>query len=110
MATQNPRFLFSHRLFNFFSREDMEYDEFCSKHQAKSLSAKAFYLFFHLLPGILAYIVLNIQPVNESLLAVTGWSNPNFQYIMLIVVTFGWHILLPFIVLRFADKLSLKSR
>lgn len=109
MVTQNTRFTFSRRLFNFFNREDKEYDDFCSKHQAKSLSAKVFYLFFHLLPGILAYVVLNIQPVNEFLLTVTGWSNPNFQYIMLIFVTFGWHMLLPLIVLRFADKLSIKE-
>ena len=40
----------------FFVRDDAEYDTLVQQYQAKTPLGKFFYLFMHVLPGLLAYV------------------------------------------------------
>ncbi|MFZ0991386.1 MAG: hypothetical protein WBL97_12670 [Candidatus Sulfotelmatobacter sp.] len=48
------------RLRCFFVREDTPYDEFVAKYQARTMGGKLFYLFMHLVPGLIAYGLINV--------------------------------------------------
>ena len=63
----------------------------------------------HLLPGLLAYVLINIPSVHAVALRFTGMSDPMFQGTCLIGVVFVWHAVVPLLVLHFADKLSFKQ-
>jgi hypothetical protein len=63
----------------FFVRNDVEYETLIQQYQAKTLAARFFYLFMHLLPGILAYVLINIPSVHAAALRLTGLSDPIFQ-------------------------------
>jgi len=97
------------RLRGFFVREDPEYDVLVARYQARSPVAKVFYLAFHLLPGIFAYIVLNVPPVYKSALLLTGFSAPMLQGTTILGVFFVWHLAVPFLVLRWVDGLSFRE-
>jgi len=97
------------RLRRFFVREDAEYDGFVARYQARTLAAKVFYLFMHLLPGLLAYGLINIRPVHAAALRVTRLSDVMFQGTCLVGVVFVWHAVVPFMVLRWADKLTFRE-
>ena len=90
----------------FFVREDSEYDAFVKQYQARTLGSKIFYLFMHLLPGLLAYVLINIGPVHSAALRLTGLSDTMFQGTCLVGVVFVWHAVVPLVVLRWVDKLS----
>ena len=49
------------------------------QYQAKTLLGKFFYLFMHVLPGLLAYVLINIPLVHAAALRFTGLSDPVFQ-------------------------------
>jgi membrane protease YdiL (CAAX protease family) len=93
----------------FFVRPDAVYDAYAAKYQAKTLLAKIIYLSLYFWPGILAFAVINIEPLFRWEMAVTGWSAKYVQYAWLLIITFGWHMFLPFVVLRYVDKLSLRE-
>ena len=93
----------------FFVRDDAEYDYYSENYQAKTVAQKTFYLFMYFFPGILAYVLINQKPVFDWMLQQTGLNGSQYQYILFISVTFGIHIILPFLVLMFADKLSFKE-
>lgn len=97
------------RLHLFFFREDAVYDKYADEHQARTLPGKPLYLFLHLLPGILAAVIINVPAVYLPFRNVFGVSDRTFQYALLIIVTFGWHITLPFIILTVKDKLSFRE-
>ena len=97
------------RLRTFFIREDAEYDAFTARYQARSTGAKALYLILHLVPGILAYALINVPAVYDSLLGITGLSAPIFQGSVVLGVFFVWHLAVPLLVLRWADKLSFRE-
>jgi membrane protease YdiL (CAAX protease family) len=40
---------------------------------------------------------------------VTGWPARYVQYAWVLIITFGWHIFVPFMVLRYVDKLTLRE-
>ena len=67
------------RLRQFFVRNDPEYEALVQRYQAKTLAGKFFYLFMHLLPGLLAYVLINIPSVHAAALRLTGLSDPIFQ-------------------------------
>jgi membrane protease YdiL (CAAX protease family) len=92
-----------------FVRKDAVYDYYSAKYQAKTAVGKLVYLSFYLLPGILAFVVVNIEPVFRREMALTGWSARYVQYAWLLIITFGWHIFVPFAVLRLADRLTLRE-
>lgn len=93
----------------FFVREDAVYDKYAYAYQAKSTRAKVVYLVLYLLPGILAYVLINIEPVFRAQLYLSGLSARNLQYVGFLVVTFVWHMFVPFLILRWADKLTLRQ-
>jgi len=96
-------------LARFFVREDPIYDQYESAFQAKTTPAKAVYLFLYLLPGIVVFLCVNIEPFFRAQMAFTGLSARYLQYAWVLVITFGWHMLIPFLVLRYVDKLSLRE-
>lgn len=93
----------------FLIKEDKVYDADATKYQAKSLSAKIFYLLMHLLPGFFALLTLNYEPVYKTLRDLSGLSDEWFQFSMFIFVTYCWHMLLPFLVLRWSDGLNFRE-
>jgi len=97
------------RLRRFFVREDPLYDHYAAIGQAKSARAKAFYLLMHLLPGILGWALINVNCIYQAQLRLTGLSGRALQYAWLIVIAFGWHMVSPVLLLRFADKLTWKQ-
>lgn len=92
----------------FLVREDTEYDTFVDQHQARTPLAKSFYLFMHLLPGLLAYMLINVPPVHALGLKLTGWPDTIYQG-SCIVGVFVWHIAVPLLVLRYVDELSVRE-
>jgi membrane protease YdiL (CAAX protease family) len=94
---------------SFFVRPDAEYDYYEGKYQAKTGLSKTFYIFMYFLPGILAYTLINQKTVFDSALRLTGLSGGQYQYVIFISVTFGIHIVLPFLALMYADGLSLRQ-
>src|SRR5262249_18482732 len=92
-----------------FVRQDAVYDHYSSAYQAKTPLAKILYLCLYLLPGIVVFIVVNIGPLFRWEMAVTGWSARCVRYAWGLIITFGWHIFMPFVVLRYLDKLTLRE-
>lgn len=97
------------RLYHFFVRDDPEYQSFVDQYQAKTLRWKLFYLFMHLLPGVLAYVIINIPAVYQRALRVTGLSAPMLQGSCLVAVIVFWHSIVPLLCLRWIDKLSFRE-
>jgi hypothetical protein len=93
----------------FFLRDDALYKRYESTYQAKTASAKIMYFILGLLPGLVAYLLLDIGPLFRAQLALTHLSPKNLQYAWLIIFTFGWHMFLPLLLLRYADKLTLRE-
>jgi len=86
--------------------KDDKYDKYEEQYQAQTMGEKFFYLFAYLLPGILAYILLNIKTVYDFLINIFGIDGYDFQYAMFLVFTFGWHIVFPLLMLRKKEKLT----
>jgi membrane protease YdiL (CAAX protease family) len=97
------------KLKRLFMREDAVYDCYSTSYQAKTPMGKLVYLSLYLLPGILVFIVVNIGPLFRWEMALTGWSARYVQYAWVLIITFGWHIFVPFVVLRYVDKLPLRE-
>lgn len=93
----------------FFVRDDAVYTMFEANYQAKTTTAKAVYLFLYFLPGILVFVCVNIEPLFRAQIALTGLSARYVQYVWVLVITYGWHMFVPFLVLRYVDKLSLRE-
>ncbi len=93
----------------FFVRDDALYGHYAAVGQAKSPAAKGFYILMHLLPGALAWALINVNSIYQAALRLTRLPGRTLQYAVLIGVTFGWHMLLPVIILHFKDKLTWKE-
>ena len=91
----------------FFIREDLEYDAFVERHQAKTLGEKIFFILIHLVPGLLGY--LGIHYLRLPLMALTGLSSKNVQWLFILTLGIGWMIILPIILLMRVDKLSFRD-
>jgi len=94
------------KIWDFLNRKDEEYDRFVENHQAKSGGQKFLYIFFHFLPGILAYALIHLRVPLADLF---GISTRYLEYSLFISVTYLWYIVLPFILLKKREKLSLKG-
>lgn len=88
-------------------RVDPVYDSFESTCQAKSAQAKIAYLSLYLLPGLIAYVFINVEPLFHAQIAVIRLSPRNLQFAWILIILFGWHMFVPFLLLRYADKLTL---
>jgi hypothetical protein len=93
----------------FFVRDDPAYATFEARYQARTPSAKVVYLFLYLLPGVIAFACLNIEPVFRAQMVITGLSARYLQYGWVLAIMLGWHTFVPFLVLRYGDKLSLRE-
>jgi membrane protease YdiL (CAAX protease family) len=93
----------------FFVREDPIYDKWARVGQPKSASGKAAYIALYLIPGLIAAIVINVRPVFIAELRVTHLSPRYLQFGWLLLITLGWHLLSPFVFLRFIDRLTLRE-
>ena len=91
----------------FFVRDDAVYAGFEVNYQAKTTPAKIVYLLLYLLPGLIVFVCLNVEPLFRAHMAVTGLSSRYLQYAWVLAITLGWHTFVPFLVLRYVDKLSL---
>jgi hypothetical protein len=96
------------RLKRFLVRDDAQYDALVERYQAKTPLAKLFYLFMHLLPGLLAYTLINIPPVHAVALRLSGLSDVMFQGTCIGVV-FVWHLVVPLAILRWGDRLTFRE-
>jgi uncharacterized protein len=90
----------------FFVREDAVYAAFESNYQASNTPTKILYLSLYLLPGVMAFVGLNVEPLFRAEMALTGLSARYLQYAWVLAVMLGWHMFVPFLALRYVDKLS----
>jgi len=90
----------------FFVRQDPVYEQYAQVGQAKSPLAEVFYLAMHLLPGLTGWALINVPSIYRVELRITGVSGRYLQYAWLILITFGWHMALPLLTLRFHDGFS----
>jgi uncharacterized protein len=93
----------------FFVRNDATYIAFETNYQAKSTPAKVMYLVLYLLPGLVVFVCLNIQQLFRAEMAITGLSARYLQYAWVLAIMLGWHLFIPFLILRYVDKLSLRD-
>lgn len=93
----------------FISVDNPTYEAYAEKYQARTLLGKALYIFAYLLPGIVAYLIVNIEPVHRFLSSSLGLEGYNFQYYMFVVFTLLWHMVLPIFMLRKYEKLKWKQ-
>jgi len=91
---------------SFIVIDNPTYDKYEQKFQAKTLTSKIFYIIAYLLPGIVAYILVNIKPVHDFISGIFGLEGYNFQYYMFVIFTLGWHMAFPVFMLRRHEKLG----
>lgn len=85
------------------------YDGFAKKYQAKTILSKILYMLAYIIPGIAAYLLVNIEPIHRFFSDLLGFEGYNFQYFMFVVFTVFWHMLFPIFMLRKHEKLSWKQ-
>lgn len=107
----NPKSLiklkkYCHALASLTTQEDSTYTHYEKTGQAKTITEKVFYLLSYLLPGIVAYLLINIGTIHDGLSGFLGLSGYDFQYYTVVIFTLGWHISFPILMLRKRDKLS----
>ena len=93
----------------FISVDNPTYEAYAKKYQAKTPISKALYIFAYLLPGMLAYLLVNIEPVHRILSSSLGLEGYNFQYYMFVIFTLLWHMVFPIFMLRKYEKLKWKE-
>lgn len=99
------KFLFPERI----TRTDAVYDAYAERCQATTTRAKCFYLFMHLVPGLFAISILNVEYVYTILRDLTGLPDRNFQFVLFVLVTYGWHIAYPIVSLLKVDGLTFRE-
>jgi hypothetical protein len=95
------------RLRRFFVREDPVYRHYECAYQAKSISATIVYLFLYLLPGLIVYTAINVEPVFRAQIARFHLSASTLQCFWVLLILCGWHMGVPLLLLRYADKLTI---
>lgn len=94
---------------SYLAVENPTYEAYALKYQAKTSLSKALYILAYLLPGIVAYLLVNIEPVHRFLSHALNLEGYNFQYFMFVVVTLLWHMAFPIFMLRKNEKLEWKE-
>ncbi len=93
----------------FFIRQNPTYDSWEQTSRPRSGFARVSYLVLYILPGLIAALAINVRPLFEAEVHLTGLSPRYLQLAWLLLVTFGWHMLSPFVLLRASDRLSLRQ-
>jgi uncharacterized protein len=94
---------------SFFSVENVTYDMYADRFQAKTPMSRVFYISAYLLPGVLAYILVNIEPVHRFFSGILGLHGYNYQYCLFVIFTLSLHMALPVFMLRKHEKLKWKE-
>ncbi len=94
---------------NLISVDNPTYNEYADKYQAKTPLSRTLYIFAYLLPGIVAYILVNIEPVHYFFSSLLGLKGYDFQYYMFVIFTLLWHMAFPVYMLRKQEKLKWKQ-
>lgn len=85
---------------------DATYARYAEKYQARTPGARVFYILAYLIPGVVAYSLVNIEPVHRALSSALGLSGYSFQYYLFVVFTLSWHLAFPVLMLRWHEKLK----
>lgn len=93
----------------YISVSDPIYDGFAQKYQAKTILSQILYILAYILPGIVAYLLVNVEPIHRFFSDLLGFEGYNFQYFMFVIFTVFWHMLFPVFMLRKHEKLSWKQ-
>jgi hypothetical protein len=63
----------------------------------------------YLIPGLIVYAAINVEPVYRVQLALTHLPAATLQYLWVLLIICGWHLGVPFLLLRYADQLTLRE-
>ncbi|WP_422080132.1 CPBP family intramembrane glutamic endopeptidase [Ulvibacterium sp.] len=74
--------------------------------KAKSRRQKFWAIANYLLPGIVFTLLINIRFVHDSLSSLFHLSSREYQFWVLIALTFGWHMAYPLYALRVKEQLN----
>ena len=94
---------------SFAVREDPVYRRYERQCAPGGAGARWAYLALYVLPGLFLYAAINIPAVFDAMVALTGLSSKNYQYAATIFVTYPWHMVLPFLILRWSDGLDFRQ-
>jgi hypothetical protein len=94
---------------SFLIRSDPQQVEFTAAHKAKTASSQLLYLALHLLPGFLAYLLINVPAIHAFMVSVTHIPDPLLQGFYIVGVVLVWHLCLPFLLLNRVEKLSFRQ-
>ncbi len=87
-------------------RNDPAWTHWCAQGQARSTLARASCLLAYLLPGACAYALINVEPVFRAGVTLSGAEPLQYQYVLFVLVTWLWHLVLPVARLRWHDGLA----
>lgn len=91
---------------SFLNVQDATYSWYSERYQAMTPSGRIFYILAYLIPGVVAYILVNIEPVHSAMSSALGLSGYDFQYYMFVAFTLSWHLAFPVLMLRWHEKLK----
>jgi membrane protease YdiL (CAAX protease family) len=94
------------RLYSHVVCDDPAWNHWCERGQARTFASRAACLLAYLLPGVLAYGLINVEPVFRAGVALTGADPLEYQYVLFVAFTWLWHIVLPVGLLRWRDGLA----
>jgi uncharacterized protein len=97
------------KIINLLLVENPTFNHYSTNYQANTTLSKALYLFAYLLPGILAYLLVNIDTIHSFFSSMPFLGGYNFQYYLFVLFTLMWHIAFPVYMLRKREKLEWKQ-
>lgn len=94
---------------NPFITTSTTYLKFENQLRAQTSAEKLLVLLNYLFPGIVVVILINVKEIIYPLSDLFGVSTNNFQFWVMIGVTFGWHICYPIFMLKAVKGYSWKE-
>lgn len=94
---------------NLFKQPSEHYQHFTEALMAKRGFEKAFVIFNYLLPGIVITLLINVKSIHNFFVTAFNLSSENYQFWLLIGLTFGWHLGYPVFMLKIKKKYSWKE-
>lgn len=94
---------------NIFKVSNLQYDEYETDLKAKTGFQKLLVLINYILPGVIMLMLINIKSIHDSFTNYLQISSENFQFWILIGLTFGWHIAYPIFMLKAKYKYTWKQ-
>jgi len=94
---------------NIFNQSSKHYSHFTKALMAKSTFDKVSVLFNYVLPGIVLTLLINVKTIHDFFVETFHLSSENYQFCLLIALTFGWHLGYPVFRLRIRKGYSWKA-